>query len=908
MHEELTACVKRFLARVKRALRYELHAWWRRRPISKGTVLYESFSGNGMLCNPEAIFRALLAAADQAHLKHVWALSDLRRYRSTVAEFSGVPNVRFVRYRSSAYFRALATSEFLVNNATFPPDFGKRPGQVYLNTWHGTPLKRMGYDIQDGALHTANTIRNFVAADYLLAANRFMTDQMYASAYKLKGVYHGKIIEEGYPRIDRQVLTGEQADAVRARLTGGGIPLGNRKIILYAPTWKGASFGRPDDDVAELVDWVAELESKIDTSEYCVLLKTHQRVHEMAARRPELVRLLVPNEIPTNVILGVTDILVTDYSSIYFDFLATGRPVLFFTPDLDDYVGARGLYFEPDELPGPACRTVDDLAARVRECAATDALPAEFAERYQGARRDFCGFDDGAAAERVIDIVFRGRTNGYRIRDGLADGRPSILMYLGGMHRNGITASALNLLAGIDHTRFDVSAFFAQSRRSDVIANQMDIDGAVRQFPRVGGMNGSKLSHLQRTLAYRRGRISGHRSNRAQNSLWDDEWVRCFGDSRFDYVVDFSGYGPFWSALLLHSPGGIRSIWLHNDLATDAHREVAGTKRMLRSLTAVFSLYPQYDRLVSVSSALADINRSKLARYASGEKFVFALNMIDASSVLREAQVGLRESTRDTETESNPVWVERMLTGGVSTFVSVARLSPEKNHARLIRAFEQVHALNRVTQLLIVGSGPLDDDLETLIGSLGLADAVFLTGQQANPYAIMAAADCFVLSSDYEGQPMVILEALVLGLPVVTVDFGSSASALPDDSGLIVPQTVEGLVDGMTAFLRGEVRSGSFDYDAYNATVVTQFSAAVGVASHDDGGRGDGLVRRGRAPLPARADNHQDRNRGNTGERDPRQEHAEHHDEGSEDSDEAVPAGDEAGEEGVRGLGRGIRR
>lgn len=112
-------------ARAKRFVQSQIHAHWRTGPIAAGTVLYESFSGNGMLCNPEAIFRELLATPDLAQLKHIWVLSDLRRYRTTITEFAEAPNVTFVRYGSPAYHRALATSQYLVNNATFPPQFSK---------------------------------------------------------------------------------------------------------------------------------------------------------------------------------------------------------------------------------------------------------------------------------------------------------------------------------------------------------------------------------------------------------------------------------------------------------------------------------------------------------------------------------------------------------------------------------------------------------------------------------------------------------------------------------------------------------------------------------------------------------------------------------------------------------------
>lgn len=327
--------IKVLRARIRLALRAEIHALWRRSPIAKDTVFYESFSGNGMLGNPEAIFRGLLAAEDMAHLSHVWALKDLRAYGSTIREFADNPRIRFVRSGSPAYFRALATSEYLVNNATFPTDFGKRVGQTYLNTWHGTPLKRMGYDIPNGAIEAANTMRNLVSADYLLSASPYMTSQMYRQAYKLEGFFRGTIIEEGYPRIDRQEASAEEKQAVRDRLEESGIPLGDREIILYAPTWKGTTFRKPVDDVTEMVERAEQLQASLDDTRYIVLLKIHQAAHTAAQGRSELNQILVPNEIPTNLILSVSSTLITDYSSIYFDFLTTGRPILFYSPDLE---------------------------------------------------------------------------------------------------------------------------------------------------------------------------------------------------------------------------------------------------------------------------------------------------------------------------------------------------------------------------------------------------------------------------------------------------------------------------------------------------------------------------------------------------------------------------------------------
>jgi CDP-glycerol glycerophosphotransferase len=818
--------LRRWPRRLARALQFDHHAYWRARPLRLGTVMYESFSGNGMLCNPEAIFRHLLRRPEFASFEHIWVLSEPRRYRDTIDEFRNVHNVRFVRYRSPAYFRALATSEYLINNATFPSEFSKRPGQVYVNTWHGTPLKRMGYHMPAGAHDSANTLRNFVAADFLLAANPFMAEQMYESAYKLSNAFRGLIIEEGYPRIDRQRLQSDQFIAVRARLERAGVPLRGRDVVLYAPTWKGESFARPEDDIDALVAAVRELQARLG-DDRIVLLKTHQIVHSFASSKPALAPILVPNDIPTNEVLGITTALVTDYSSIFFDYLATGRPIAFYTPDMADYSDTRGVYFPASDWPGPVCTTMAEVGQQLDQLlGAEQPAPSETYLRWQAR---FAAREDGDVTRRVVDVVFHGRRRGYQVRPARADARPRVLFYLGGMRSNGITTSALNLLSAIDHDRFDVSVVYARSNKRQQRSNQNKIHPAVRQFPRLGGMNGNKLAHVKRELAERNGRTDLHRADRSQTSLWDEEWVRCFGDLQFDEVIDFSGYSPFWATLLLHSPPATRSIWLHNDMAAEVHREVGGTRAMSRSLPAVFALYREFDRLVSVSPRLNALNRRKLAGYAPADRFVAVSNVIDAQRVLTGALADIRELDGYPVDENTggvlvPDWVEQVRNrNGTTWFVTVARLSPEKNQERLIRAFATVYADRADVRLLIVGQGYSRAALQKTIDALGLSDAVFLTGSFPNPFAIMAAADCFVLSSNYEGQPMVLLEAAVLGLPIVSVDFASVHDALPGESIHVVPQTDRALAEGMRAFLRGDVLPSSLDVTAYTRKVLSDF-------------------------------------------------------------------------------------
>lgn len=829
MNLPLPGRLNRYVSRAGKAVRAERIAYARSKPIAHDTVLYESFAGNGVLCNPEAIFRHLLNRPDFDHLTHVWSIDDEQAIARFEAEFAANPRVRCVRRGSFDYWRELSTAGYLVNNATFPPAFGKRPGQVYLNTWHGTPLKLMGFDMPNGAIESANTLRNLLASDFVLAANPFMAETMYEDAYRLRNIYQGRIIEEGYPRIDRQRLTDAQLGDVRTELTRAGIAVDDKPIVLFAPTWRGASFSDPADGLDDLAAQTSAMQTALG-DEAVVLLKTHQIVHSLAASRPGLRSILVPNTIPTNVTLGAAAALVTDYSSIFFDYLATGRPIVFFTPDADAYAEGRGTYLPLDQLPGPVTADAAEAGAHVRGLldGTHDAH-----ERYAEWVERFTPFEDGQVTQRVVDIVFRGVTSGRRVRAARADGRKRLLFYVGGMRSNGITTSIVNLLNAIDHEKYDVTALMPLFRAEDPLLNRTRIHPAVRQVFRIGGMNGSKAVQLRRHARNRRGLPPAPRDERWHTALWDAEWSRVFGSARFDWVADFSGYSPIWTNLLLHSPNAPRAVWLHNEMAADRERTVAGRQHLKRALGLVFSMYRSFDHLVSVAPELTRLNRAGLAAYAPPERFTTVRNLPDVERVVRSAAEPLA-SVLEPE-EPTPAWVSELSSPAHETrwFVSVGRLSTEKNHARLLRAFAQVHAQHPEARLAIVGAGPLFADLSRQVSEAGLTDAAFLTGLRRNPFPILAAADCFVLSSTYEGQPMVLLEAALCSLPIVSTAFGSVRDALPGDTIRIVEQSDDALRDGMLAFLRGDVPPSTLDAAAYTTEVIAELDALIASGQSD---------------------------------------------------------------------------
>jgi CDP-glycerol glycerophosphotransferase (TagB/SpsB family)/glycosyltransferase involved in cell wall biosynthesis len=840
------------------------YARWRKAPVDENAVLYESFFGNGMLDHPEAIFRYLLDQPDLAHLRHTWVLDDCDAHPEVTGEFAEDPRVRFVEYESPEYLKAIATSKYLVNNSTFPQELAKRPEQVYLNTWHGVPLKHMGFDMPNGGVASRNITRNFLNADYLLSANPYMTDTMYRKAYRLQGIFRGAVIEEGQPRIDRQLQAEQDPQSVVSLLESRGVEIGGRQVVLYAPTWRGETFQDPHVNASQMLSTVRHLQRSLDPETHVVLLKVHQVIYNAVRKRmKDDCTFLVPNSVPTNLTLGIADVLVTDYSSIFFDFLASGRPVVHYVPDLDEYRADRGLYLDEEDLPGPVCSTPPDLAAHVREALEGPAL----SERTKHAAATYTPYDDGSVTERVVNLVFRGHSeDGYRVRRDFGTDKETLLIYLGGMKSMGITTSALNLLKHIDYDRYDVTAYYAYTRGRDRLKNAALVDPRVRVIPRALMFNASPRRVREETKKLMVHGLPERLSDR-HLEFWRDEWRRMFGSAQFDHLIDFSGYGCFSPFLFTACETGRKSIWLHNDMMSDMQRETIGEKHLEDRLSAVFTTYRYFDHLVSVSPELNRVNAEKLTAYARPEQFTYAVNTMDGSRVLEMAAMTPEQARRRAAGErpgdtapagpqasfdtANVASAVRTLLehfdpedvlretrsrlrlsaasgGRTVTFVSVGRLSPEKNHARLIRAFARVHERHPEVRLVILGGGKLESELRALVVSLGLEPYVRLAGQVDNPYSIMAEADCFVLSSDYEGQPMVILEARTLGLPVVTTAFASVGDSVPEDAGIVVPQTVAGVAGGMERFLKGEVPAHTLDYEAYNAVAMEQFYAAIG--------------------------------------------------------------------------------
>lgn len=362
-------------------------------------VVFSSYEGSQYSCSPRAVYEELIRR--DTDLECVWVSED--------DQFAVDGKAATVLAGSREHYRALAHARYVVANHAMPPWFFKRTGQTYLQTWHGTPLKRLAYDLQDMPYQRTERLdwmeEEVPRWDLLLSSSPYAT-QVMRRAFR----YEGQVLETGFPRND--ILSTPEWERIgthiRKRL---GIPQG-KKVVLYAPTW------RDDRHHAEGRQGFS-LELDVQTmrqalgDDYVLLLRTHHLITDrdrIAASRPAG-RDAGPFVIDVSrypdiaELYMAADVLVTDYSSAMFDYAILGRPIVLFTYDLDWYRDhVRGFYFDLEaEAPGPVVRTSAEVAEAVR--AAPDA-EQRYADAYDRFFVKYCPHDDGQAASRVVDRVF----------------------------------------------------------------------------------------------------------------------------------------------------------------------------------------------------------------------------------------------------------------------------------------------------------------------------------------------------------------------------------------------------------------------------------------------------------------------------------------------------------------------
>ena len=363
-------------------------------------VYFQTFSGRSYSDSPKAIYEYMLNSSEYSDYRFVWCFKDPEKF-SFVTDNE---RTEIVMFRSRADNIALRKAKYWITNYRMLNHQFPKKDQIYVQCWHGTPLKRLGYDIEEGdnVMNSLAEVKEKYRTDakkftYILSPSPFATEK-FASAWNLKetGQMH-KIIEEGYPRNDRLAnSTEEERKEIRNKLG-----LKGKKVILYAPTWR-------DNQHTSGKGYTYKTEVDFDKlrrmlgDEYVILF----RAHYLVANSFDFNRYAgfvkdVSSYADINDLYIASDFLVTDYSSVFFDYSILKKPIFFYMYDLEYYASElRGFYLSLDELPGPIVKDEDALVEEVIN--SPDWAPDD---RYMDFVKRFNPYEDGNSSRRVLSKI-----------------------------------------------------------------------------------------------------------------------------------------------------------------------------------------------------------------------------------------------------------------------------------------------------------------------------------------------------------------------------------------------------------------------------------------------------------------------------------------------------------------------
>lgn len=391
----------------KRKKRYEHFA---KEPINQKLMIFESFMGRKYADSPKAIYEYMLNRQEYKDYNFIWFFKE--RVMDDYLFLEQNDRTKLILWGSPEYYEAYATAKYWFTNSRVPGSIGIRDGQNYVQCWHGTPLKRLGFDIEvdaKDARNQAETVKKVYEDDarrytYMISPSAYCTEK-FTSAFNLKAIGKSDIIvEEGYPRND-EIVNHTEADieSVKKKL---GIAA-NKKVVLYAPTWRESQH---QDGLGYVYESPIDFDKMKATlgNDYVVLFRAHYFIaNQFNFDEYKDYVIDVCNYPEINDLYIVSDILITDYSSVFFDYGLLKRPIIFYMYDLKYYRDElRGFYISLDELPGPIVEKQEDLFEKIKTVNQWS-QKKDMREKYEAFTNKFTYLDDGHATERVVKRIVK---------------------------------------------------------------------------------------------------------------------------------------------------------------------------------------------------------------------------------------------------------------------------------------------------------------------------------------------------------------------------------------------------------------------------------------------------------------------------------------------------------------------
>ena len=689
----------------------------------------------------------------------------------------------------------LHKAKYIFTDSGIRDKYVKKEGQIFVNTWHGTPLKTLGFYNANEKILVGIIQRSLLFSDYMTFPNDYMVEKI-PNAFMIEKLYPGKILLGGYPR-NSIFLNEDKGNELKSKLD-----LDGKEIFAYMPTHRSVKTNvRDNAHRDEVSDILKQIDENLNDNQVMIAKLHPYNLSEIDFSTFSHI-MPFPEGYETYDILNMADCLITDYSSVFFDFANTRRKIIIFNYDEEEYMEKRGTYFPLSDLPFPKVQNVDDLIAEMNS--QKDYDDSDFVE-------EFCRYDCIDSAEKICQFVLQDKkTCDYKI---IKNDKANILIYCGSLMTNGITSALINLLENLDTDKYN---FYLSFRRWDkfIKKNYLEIfdnipDG-IEMLPFSRNTVPTIKEKIYVNKYFEKG--SEMQINEELKKFYNRSFKRQYGNFEFDMVIDYDGYNHVES-LIFACSGIHNAIWVHNDMVQEIKLRGNQDYNILKDL------YSQSDNVCIVSPDL-----EKPTSEISGRKDNIRIvhNIDNYKKFLRDSECELEINEQTVVYPSEEKLLEILKSEG-KKFINIGRFSPEKGHERLLKAFDEFSDSYPDTKLIIIGGhGVLYNKTLDLIKSLRHGDNVAVIKNISNPMPILKECDLFVISSFYEGWPIVIMEADALKVPIIATDI-TGTQWMRQFNGCIVENSQDGILNGMNMFMDSKVETLDIDFDEYNQNAVDEF-------------------------------------------------------------------------------------
>lgn len=591
--------------------------------VDKKLILLESKHGEDVAGNIFALLKELSKKEyDDYKLLLAIAPEYKQKYKTLLGRY-GINKVTMIDIFSKDYNKALATAKYLITDTSFPPYFIKKKEQVYLNTWHGTPLKAMGRIVPNREYALGNIQRNFLISDYLLYQNDFSKD-VFLKDYMIKDIYPGKVLLSGYPR--NSVFF----DKAGRELVRRECDIADKQVIVYMPTWRGLLHKKETNkQLREITRHFAQIDEKLNDSQV-FYVKLHPYVKDKLDYSGYRHIREFPSQYESYDFLNASDVLVTDYSSIMFDYGVTKNKIILFTYDKDEYLSDRGLYMELNDLGLPIAETVDDLITEI----------GKPLTEYKAFHNKFCTYDSEDTPSKVLDTLLNEKTDQKPSKLDGNHRRKTVLIYIKGFKKDIESPKRLERINSIDTSKYDVYLCMKaeEVKKNTKILSCLKED--INYFPLQYDINYTRADYFLCKLKDKLGGKGKGFSKRA-DKVMRREKQKYFGDVSFDYVIHQSCQDRMVGHLCLHL--GQKLVYNFSYFTSGMLKQKGDFSKNIRYF---MKLFPRYDYIILGSKASKGLKLEE-------DKILYAKDSIDEANEILEAISSRNKGTKEIDRGSD---------------------------------------------------------------------------------------------------------------------------------------------------------------------------------------------------------------------------------------------------------------